>query len=68
MSEIFDVYLAAALATFAVLVFALIRNCWVYKNLVRLLWSDHAAYRRLPSYEYMLYGRFWVWRIEEFLR
>lgn len=57
-------------------VFLLIRNRWVFKNRMQIL-DNHddtlgslsAAldeYRKLPSYEYMLYRKPWIWDIEKF--
>jgi hypothetical protein len=43
----------------------LVRNNWVYRERVRLLWSDPAAYERLPSYNRMIL-RFWVWDVAKF--
>lgn len=43
-----------------------VRNVWVYRERVRLLYADLAAYRRLPSYNTMM-RKFWIWKIERFL-
>lgn len=44
--------------------YMLIRNKWIYKNRVRLLWSDYAAYQAAPSYEWMWGARFWDWNFD----
>lgn len=46
--------------------FMLVRNEWVYRSRIGLLWADYEAYKRLPSYGAMM-SRFWVWDARAFL-
>lgn len=48
-------------------IYMLIRNDWVYRNRIRLLYKDWDAYDRLPSYDSM-WLRFWVWDINKFIQ
>lgn len=47
--------------------FLLLRNDWIYKELVNLIDSDFISYKRLPSYDVMLW-KIWVWDIKKFLK
>jgi hypothetical protein len=42
------------------------RNNWVYDKRTACIDNDFDKYKRLPSYEHMLY-RFWIWDIDKFL-
>lgn len=39
-----------------------IRREWVFRHRVRVLLTDLAIYGQLPSFEEMLYARWWEWR------
>ena len=42
------------------------RNHWVLHERLRILRTDPEMYRKLPSYDSMVW-RFWVWKIEDFI-
>jgi len=48
-------------------VFIWIRNNWVYKNRIKLIDDDWEAYKKLPSYDQMMF-KFWVWDINKFIK
>lgn len=48
-------------------VFIEIRNKWVYKNRIKLIDDDWKAYKKLPSYNQMMF-KFWVWDINKFIK
>jgi hypothetical protein len=43
----------------------LIRNDWVYKKRIDLIWTNFSEYKKLPPYDYMIW-HFWIWDIEKF--
>ena len=59
--------LALWFATMACGFYMFVRNEWVYRQRTRMIDRDIDQYMRLPSYDRMLYGRWWIWRIEDFL-
>jgi hypothetical protein len=46
-------------------IFLLIRNEWVYRKRTNLICTNFSEYKKLPSYDYMLW-HFWIWNIEKF--
>ncbi len=40
------------------------RNEWVLRKRLEILDESLEDFTRLPSYEYMLYRRFWIWNFE----
>lgn len=66
--NIFDkITLAGLFPVLAWGVYALVRNEWVYRERLRMIDRDLEQYLRLPSYEVMMWRRWWVWRVEDFL-
>lgn len=64
--------MGAAFVTTLVSVFGIIRNSWVYRARMKILYDPDIQealrmYNRLPSYLEMM-RRFWIWRVEEFLK
>lgn len=62
----------AMVVVILVVIFMLVRNSWVYRARTKILKGPdvHEAlttYDRLPSYNEMM-RRFWIWRVEEFLK
>lgn len=47
-------------------VFFWIRNEWVYKVRVDMIWNDFETFETLPSYVDMVL-RFWIWDVSKFL-
>jgi len=47
--------------------FLLYRNNWVAKTRIILLWENRELYDKLPSYDEMLYRKFWIFDINKFL-
>lgn len=61
-------YVFSSLVTVWLVGFYLLnRNIWVYRQRVRLIMNDWDTYKKLPSYDYMMYRKFWVWNINKFL-
>lgn len=58
---IFGVSLSICGVALLVCFYILIRNEWVCKNRIDLIWRDIEAYERAPSYDAMLYGRPFCW-------
>ncbi len=44
-----------------------VRNGWVLRNRLKILKEGVPIDQRLPSYEYMLWKRWWIWDIHKFL-
>jgi hypothetical protein len=42
----------------------LIRNEWVYRKRINLICTNFSEYKKLPSYDYMVW-HFWIWDIEK---
>lgn len=45
----------------------LVRIEWLVRSCRSLIRSSISVYQQLPSFEYMLYARFWVWDLKKFL-
>lgn len=56
----------AALPT-VFLIYMAARNEWVYKKRTKMEDEGILINQILPSYEYMLWERWWVWDINKFL-
>lgn len=61
------VLLIGGLVVFLALVFLLVRNSWVCRVRIDMIYKDYEAYNALPSYYYMLYRKVWIWDVKKFL-
>lgn len=67
MSILLIVWLSFLALVILLAVLTLIRNDWVFRNRVKMVWDDFEGFKQLPSYEAMLF-RFWVWDVKKFLK
>lgn len=44
----------------------MVRNDWVAHNMVELIGTED--YDKLPSYDEILYGRFWCWNFKSYYK
>lgn len=42
-----------------------IRNNWVCNKSIELIYSDYDTFKRLPSYDAMLFRYFYIWDIKK---
>lgn len=63
----YQIIIAIWTATLAWGFYMLVRNEWVYRERMRMIDRDFEQYLRLPRYEVMMWCRWWVWRVEDFL-
>lgn len=45
-------------------IYMLIRNSWVCRNRIKLIYLDMSAYDAAPSYDVMLHRYFWDWNFD----
>ncbi len=48
--------------------YVLIRNNWLCDKVCKLIYSDFEAYERLPTYDDMLYRKWYVWDFNKFIK
>ena len=58
--------LAVCAAVFSFFLLMIVRNRWVYRVRMAILYADFAAYQSLPDYDVMMW-RLWVWDAAKFL-
>lgn len=58
-------WLICALSVICISLFMLIRNSWVYRLRTWMIRADLEQFRRMPSYDAMLY-RVWIWSARGF--
>lgn len=72
MNGVTILYIIFSITTFfevIILIYALARNEWVYKERIKLMYDNISLYEKLPSYDEMLYGHgFWRWDINYYLK
>lgn len=62
-----QVLILVSVILFFIAIFILIRNEWVYKNRIKLINDDWESFKKLPSYDQMMF-KFWVWDINKFIK
>ena len=62
-----QVLILVSVILFFIAVFIWIRNKWVYKNRIKLINDDWESFKKLPSYDQMMF-KFWVWDINKFIK
>ena len=62
-----QVLILVSVISLFIVFFIWIRNIWVYKNRIKLIGDNWEAYKKLPSYDQMVF-KFWVWDINKFIK
>ena len=60
-------FMYAMLSIVVALVYFGIRNEWVCKVRNNIIDESMVVYRTMPTYDYMLYRKWYVWDVEKFI-